>query len=599
MLPSLKDLTETEQWQRIYDGFCLARGKNFSNEETTPHFRCGLYGNTVTCDHSAKACTNPVRYFYEGGRLGGLRYFLREHVFTQDKETSEILHFSLYPFLDEIIETKIQEKPLVIDKARQMLVSWTFCGYAVWDCLVESPKEHLMFSKAQRESNILIERVQFIWERLRWFNFMFNVLSDAKSQFEIELKPAYKVDLGLDWTKCKIVSLPPGTGDIGRAFSPSHALLDEAAFIPNARRLYTSVTSSMMRKGNISIVSTQDDAFGFFWDMTQSTDTKVVRIPWHIHPERNEEWAERTRREKKLTQMEWNRDYECKAQATIGRIYGEYSPDRHNYDWDELFGDRVKWREIIKGYNKLKNLSIEIAGMHENRITPEADFEKWFDKIYEASDNLFSRYIQLAIKKFAIGVDFGYFDPFCCLWAIETADRKVLLLAEHYESGKLLKYHAVEIWCWTIVLLRAFNIRLKKIRDDGDRFSDFELLDLSQNDIEFGGYAGGSEAQLRNELAKFAINVEIKTGNKKRRIRSINEKIFNATPARIGIGQQCMSFLLELLNYIKKTDALPKDGDHAMDAFLYLVDGMVLSNFSDIVIESVSKASASKAGRGK
>lgn len=43
------------------------------------------------------------------------------------------------------------------------------------------------------------------------------------------------------------------------------------------------------------------------------------------------------------------------------------------------------------------------------------------------------------------GIDFGYNNPFCCLWVARDPDGRYFVYDEHYEAQRLLKYHADKI----------------------------------------------------------------------------------------------------------------------------------------------------------
>jgi phage FluMu gp28-like protein len=137
----------------------------------------------------------------------------------------------------------IDERLLLILKARQLGISWLTCAYALWLCLYHPGKVVLAFSKGQEEANELTRRITVMYERLpEPIRATLPALAKANTE-------------EIAWANGSRVKSMPATPGAGRTFTASLAIMDEAAFMNYADKLYTSLKPTIDVWGNSRFAS--------------------------------------------------------------------------------------------------------------------------------------------------------------------------------------------------------------------------------------------------------------------------------------------------------------------------------------------------------
>lgn len=175
-------------------------------------------------------------------------YFLTTYAITLDGDETDVTKkfkpFPKYRYIKDICDAFLKDKPLFIEKSRQMTVSWTVMGLYVWSChfrdgfqgAIVSRKEDLVDDKTV---NSLLGKANFIWDRLPdW----------------IKKKHVYsKLHIRCPATQSEIVGESSNPYCL-RGGNFSKALMDEAAFIPDNEDVGSSI--GMACKTGMIVVST-------------------------------------------------------------------------------------------------------------------------------------------------------------------------------------------------------------------------------------------------------------------------------------------------------------------------------------------------------
>jgi len=144
-------------------------------------------------------------------------------------------------------------------------------------------------------------------------------------------------------------------------------------------------------------------------------------------------------------------------------------------------------------------------------------------------------------------IDFGFNNPFVCLWGAVDGDGRLYIYDEHYEAGRLMKYHAEQI-----------NQRTERIENtvsDHERQEREELHDL-------GVITNAAYKDVEHGIQKVAERFTVQKDGK----------------PRLFIKRKCRNVIRELGVYVWKTatDGQPKKeeplkvNDHTPDALRYL-----------------------------
>jgi hypothetical protein len=204
---------------------------------------------------------------------------------------SGTMPFRLWESQKDLIRVIVSERLVIILKARQLGISWAVCAYALWLSVLFPGKQILLFSLGEDEASELLRRVQVLYERLP------EELKEALPALE-------KDNTGLlVWSNGSRIRSMPATQRAGRSLTASVVIMDEAAHMMWADKLYTAAKPTMDGGGQLIIVSTANglgNLFHALWVRAVAGLNKfrTVFLPWWSRPGRDEAWyAERVTEE--------------------------------------------------------------------------------------------------------------------------------------------------------------------------------------------------------------------------------------------------------------------------------------------------------------
>jgi len=242
-------------------------------------------------------------------------------------------------------------------------------------------------------------------------------------------------------------------------------------------------------------------------------------------------------------------------------------------------------------YEKTKQQSPNIAVFYldtlENRFLPQEEIEKIVESFSEEEleTRLKGRFIQRAglvykefdrhihvIEPFPVpadwyivrGIDYGYTNPFACLWVAIDPDETIYVIDEHYKSETLLEEHS----------------RIIKQKDL--QYSNKGPIYIDPSTESRQGITGTS---IRAELAKFGVptipaNNDV-LGGIQRIKQLLSAKAGDGKP-RLRVFRSCENLIFEFENYTwpetkhtedkNKPEKPEKRYDHALDALRYIVN---------------------------
>lgn len=158
-----------------------------------------------------------------------------------------------------------------------------------------------------------------------------------------------------------------------------------------------------------------------------------------------------------------------------------------------------------------------------------------------------------------ISIDPGLNNPLSCHWYMRDFDGNVYVVAEHYEAGRDVAYHAERI--------KEVSARLNWKKDRFGRLS--ALMDSAANQRTLNGTK--SVAELFNEqgiTVNTRVNKSLFTGINK--VKAMLKPISGAP--KLYIFSNCVNMLREIKGYFWGSGDVPvKKDDHAMDELRYYV----------------------------
>jgi len=146
--------------------------------------------------------------------------------------------------------------------------------------LFHKDKNVLALATTQATARNLVSKTMFMYDQLpKWLK----LPALEKNKLSLRLKNGSKI------------TAKSSNADAARSEAVSLLLIDEAAFIDNIQETFTAAQQTLATGGQCMALSTPNGIGNWFhqtWDKAESGENSFVpiRLPWTVHPERNEEW---------------------------------------------------------------------------------------------------------------------------------------------------------------------------------------------------------------------------------------------------------------------------------------------------------------------
>ena len=208
-------------------------------------------------------------------------YFMRKYCHIQHPTRGRIL-FNLYPFQDKILHLFRDEQYIITLKSRQLGISTLAAAYSLWLMLFHKDKNILALATTQATARNLVTKVIFMYDELpKWLK----LPSVEKNKLSLRLKNGSKVQA------------KSSSPDAARSEAVSLLLMDEAAFIDNVDDTFTAAQQTLATGGQCMALSTPNGVGNWFhqtWEKAETGENSFVpiRLPWTVHPERDDKWRE-------------------------------------------------------------------------------------------------------------------------------------------------------------------------------------------------------------------------------------------------------------------------------------------------------------------
>ena len=227
-------------------------------------------------------------------------YFMKKYCMIQHPTRGRI-QFNLFTFQEKVLNLLNQNERNIILKSRQLGISTLSAGMSLWHMLFQKDINVLVIATKQDTAKNLVTKVKFMYE---------NLPSWLKLGFEENNKLALRLKNG---SQIKAVS---AASDAGRSEAISLLIIDEAAFIEENRieEIWASSQQTLSTGGRAIILSTPNGTGNFFHKMWVRGEEGTngftpIRLPWTVHPERNEAW--RTQQEDELGPRMASQECDC------------------------------------------------------------------------------------------------------------------------------------------------------------------------------------------------------------------------------------------------------------------------------------------------
>lgn len=208
-------------------------------------------------------------------------YFMKKYCYIQHPNRGRIL-FHLYLFQEKVLHLFRDNQNIITLKSRQLGISTLVAAYSLWLMLFHKDKNILALATTQSTARNLVTKVQFMYENLpKWLK----IKTEEDNKLSLRL---------VNGSRIKAAS---SNSDAARSEAVSLLIIDEAAFIDNIEETFASAQQTLATGGQAIVLSTPNGIGNWFHRTWQKAETREnsfipVRLPWSIHPERNQTWRE-------------------------------------------------------------------------------------------------------------------------------------------------------------------------------------------------------------------------------------------------------------------------------------------------------------------
>jgi len=212
--------------------------------------------------------------------------FIHECCFIEDKVKQAWVPFKLWDQQRHTLHQITRNEKVVILKARQLGLTWLLVCYALWMMIFRQGSGILLFSRRDDEASELLDRIREVYYRLPGF-----------IKPKITVDNAHELQFGELESWARAFST---TRHSGRMYNATLAIVDEADFIQELKRLMNAVKPTIDAGGRLVILSTVDkenrrSEFKRIWNQAVlgKNNFYPVFLPWTARPDRDEVWYQR------------------------------------------------------------------------------------------------------------------------------------------------------------------------------------------------------------------------------------------------------------------------------------------------------------------
>jgi hypothetical protein len=209
-------------------------------------------------------------------------HFMRKYCNIQHPQRGRVL-FNLYPFQSKVLNLWKDNPYSIVLKSRQLGISTLAAGYSLWLMLFYKDKNVLCIATKQDTAKNMVTKVKFMYDNLpSWLK----IPADEHNKLTLRLNNGSQI---------KATS---ASSDAGRSEAVSMLIVDEAAFIENIGEIWASAQQTLATGGGAIVLSTPYGTGNWFHQSwvraeAQENDFLPIRLPWYVHPERDEAWRKR------------------------------------------------------------------------------------------------------------------------------------------------------------------------------------------------------------------------------------------------------------------------------------------------------------------
>lgn len=191
------------------------------------------------------------------------------------------ISFELFPFQENVVHELETNRLVIINKGRQLGLSTLVAGFILKNMLFTPDFKVLIIATKQDVAKNLVHKVKVMYDGLpSWLK----TERIGNNYLSMEFK---------NGSSLKAVA---SSKDAGRSEGLSLLVIDEAAHIEQMEAIWTSAFSTTSTGGNVIMLSSPNgvgNVFHKIWTEAEAGgEFYPIRLPWYLHPERDQKWRE-------------------------------------------------------------------------------------------------------------------------------------------------------------------------------------------------------------------------------------------------------------------------------------------------------------------
>lgn len=287
-------------------------------------------------------------------------YFFKNYLKIQHPIRG-LIPFETFPFQDDCVEEFLENRFNIVLKSRQLGLSTLVAAYAVWMAIFQKEKNILIIAtKLTVAQNFIIKVKTMIRSLPKWM-----VLAEVVENNKQKIRFSHGSQ----------IQAIPTSEDAGRSEALSLLIIDEAAFVRNFDTIWTGIYPTISTGGRVIILSSPNGVGGQYHKLYVDAEAglnefNAINLPWNVHPERDDEWFEKTT--KNMNKRQIAQEYLCDF-ATSGETF----LDNNTLEW---LRNNVKPPVERQGFDR--NVWIWKYPLSENNYVLSADVSRGDSKDY-------------------------------------------------------------------------------------------------------------------------------------------------------------------------------------------------------------------------
>ena len=216
-----------------------------------------------------------------------------------------LIPFDMYEFQEDSLRAFKDNRFNIILKARQLGISTTVAAYVCWLMLFHRDKNILVVATKLGTAANLVKKSKAIYKNLPSWLRIATIEIDNRNSFELS-----------NGSQVKASST---SGDAGRSEALSLLVVDEAAIVEGLDEMWAGLYPTLSTGGTCIALSTPYGVGNWFHKNyieaeEGKNDFNPIKLPWDVHPERDEEWFKKETRN--MSKREIAQELECNFNAS-------------------------------------------------------------------------------------------------------------------------------------------------------------------------------------------------------------------------------------------------------------------------------------------